>query len=235
MSNSLKAFAILIAVIVSQSAQAGDETIYTWTDQEALTNYGDIPPDDEMQNNAVKVISMQKGVTQKLEFPTRNVNDPNPSSNTAKLPTMPNSGAPTAATSNGNGSTSTATTAPKIVGQSNPPAADKNTPANDDAKANAPTMIASGKLDPMKEAVEEKKIQDQEAKLEEDAKTARRVAIDKRKQEMQTLAERVRNGAASRQEIATLMTYRQTASFAEARSAMARPKTAAPRKVVLTD
>lgn len=208
-----------------------DETIYTWTDQAALTNYGDIPPDDELQNNAVKVLNMQQGVTQKLEFPNRAIVDPNNPANKANV-----TGSGTSATNPAIPSAAVTPAAPpRIVGQSNPPPVPPKAPATDASKPNAPTMIASGRTDPVKDAIEEKKVIEQEAKLEEDAKSARRVAMDKRKQEMQALAERVRNGAASRQEIAALMTYRQTATFAEARSAMARPKATMARKVELTE
>lgn len=198
-----------------------NETIYTWTDeQESLTNYGGIPPDDEMGNHAVKVVNLQKGVTTQLEFPTRAVDAAVEKNKELKLLTPPGSTPPAPASNQ------------KVIGSSAPPAPASSTV--EAASPNKPQMLASGGsaalvVDPN----EAQKLSEQENKLEEQAKSARRIAMEKRREEMKALAERVRNGAASRQEIAALVTYRQTASFGEARSALARPKTA--KKVVTVD
>lgn len=217
-----------------QAAHAED-TIYTWTDeQESLTNYGGIPPDEELGSDAVKVIDLQKGVTTKLDFPAR-AGDAAVEKNKQAL--KPPAGYPAAAISamNPNASTEATTvpaSAPKMLGSSTP-VPPPSSSAEDDKPAPQPGMLASGKVSTYIDENESKKLNEQENKLEEQAKSARRVALEKRRDEMKALAERVRNGAASRQEIAALMTYRQTASFGEARSALARPKTA--KKVELSD
>lgn len=219
MTNSYKVLVLTFAVFVSQQSFA-NETIYTWTEeQDSLTNFGGIPPDDETGNQVVKVVDIQKGLTTRLDFPTRAVDAEVERNNQLKLLTPPGMSAPPA----------TSTT--KVIGSSAPPTP-TNTPT--EAAVSKPQVLASGGstklvVDPL----ESQKLNDQEEKLEQQAKSARRVAMDKRREEMKGLAERVRNGAASRQEIAALMTYRQTASFGEARSALARPKTA--KKVVMED
>jgi hypothetical protein len=219
MAKLIKIFAFSTLLLSLQTAYA-DDTIYTWTDeQESLTNYGGIPPDEELSSDAVKVINLQKGITTKLDFPTRNVDE------------LVEKNRQLAKSSAGSQTESTATSTPKILSSSTPVAP---TPSTETAKpASQPGMLASGKVNSFIDSEEAKKLSEQEAKLEEQAKSARRIAIDKRKEEMKALAERVRNGAASRQEIAALMTYRQTASFGEARGALARPKTA--KKVQLSD
>ncbi|WP_026470810.1 hypothetical protein [Alkanindiges illinoisensis] len=221
--------------VLSLQAAYAEDTIYTWTDeQESLTNYGGIPPEEELGSDAVKVIDLQKGITTKVDFPARAV-DAAAEKNKQQL--KPPAGYPAAAISaiNPNAPTEAATpatsSAPKMLGSSTPVPPPSNT---DQAKPAAQSgMLASGKASSFINEEEAKKLSEQENKLEEQAKSARRIALEKRRDEMKALAERVRNGAASRQEIAALMTYRQTASFGEARSALARPKTA--KKVELND
>lgn len=222
--------------VLSLQAAYAEDTIYTWTDeQESLTNYGGIPPEEELSSDAVKVIDLQKGITTKVDFPTRAV-DAAAEKNKQQL--KPPAGYPAAAVAamNPNAPTEAATpatssSAPKMLGSSTPVPPPATT---DQAKPAAQSgMLASGKASSFIDEEEAKKLSEQENKLEEQAKSARRIALEKRRDEMKALAERVRNGAASRQEIAALMTYRQTASFGEARSALARPKTA--KKVELSD
>lgn len=232
------AFSTLALSFQALSLQAtyAEDTIYTWTDeQESLTNYGGIPPDEELGSDAVKVIDLQKGVTTKVDFPARAV-DATVEKNKPQL--KPHAGYPAAAIAamNPNAQTEAATPAaststPKMLGSSTPVPPAGNT---EQAKPAAQSgMLASGKVSSFINEEEAKKLSEQENKLEEQAKSARRIALEKRRDEMKALAERVRNGAASRQEIAALMTYRQTASFGEARSALARPKTA--KRVELND
>ncbi|RYZ99133.1 MAG: hypothetical protein EOO68_12820 [Moraxellaceae bacterium] len=213
MANFIKVFAFSTLILTSYSIQAAEDTIYTWTDeQEALTNYGGIPPDEELSSDSVKVLNLQQGVATKLQLDARHPLPP--TGNNTAIPPSASSGPA------------------RMIGSSTPVPPPSNSAIAEAAKpAVQQGMLASGKVNSFIDSEEAKKLNDQEAKLEEDAKSARRIAMDKRKEEMKSLAERVRNGAASRQEIAALMTYRQTASFAEARSAMARPKTA--KKVVL--
>lgn len=213
MANFVKVFAFSALILSSYQVQAAEDTIYTWTDeQEALTNYGGIPPDEELSSDSVKILNLQQGVTTKLQLDARRPLPP--TGNNAAIPP------------------STSSAPARMIGSSTPVPPPSNSAIAEAAKPPVQQgMLASGKVNSFIDSQEAKKLNDQEAKLEEDAKSARRIAMDKRKEEMKSLAERVRNGAASRQEIAALMTYRQTASFAEARSAMARPKTA--KKVVL--
>lgn len=234
----ISTLALSVQVLPFQTTQAAD-TIYTWTDeQESLTNYGGIPPDEELSSDAVKVVDLQKGVTTKVDFPPRAVDvtiDKN------KSPLKPPAGYPAAAIAAMNPDTPTETapptassSTPKMLGSSTPlPSPAPNAPNEQAKPAAQPGMLASGKASSLINEEEAKKLSEQENKLEEQAKSVRRIALEKRRDEMKALAERVRNGAASRQEIATLMTYRQTASFGEARSALARPK--ATRKVELSD
>ena len=226
MTNSCRAALLTFAIFASQQSFA-NETIYTWTEeQNSLTNFGGIPPDDETGNQTVKVVDIQKGVTTQFDFPTRDIDAAVERNRELKLLSPPGSTA--SAPNNSNATTSTT----KMIGSSTPPA-----PANTTAPevtSNKPQVLASGGntqlvVDPL----EEEKLNEQEVKLEQQAKSARRIAMDKRREEMKSLAERVRNGAASRQEIAALVTYRQTASFGESRSALARPKAA--KKVTLSD
>ena len=218
--------------VLSLQAASAEDTIYTWTDeQESLTNYGGIPPEEELSSDAVKVIDLQKGITTKVDFPTRALDA---AAEKSKQQLKPPAAA--AAAMNPNASTEAVTpaassSAPKMLGSSTPVPPPATT---DQAKPAAQSgMLASGKASSFINEEEAKKLSEQENKLEEQAKSARRIALEKRRDEMKALAERVRNGAASRQEIAALMTYRQTASFGEARSALARPKTA--KKVELSD
>ena len=219
MSNFYKVLVLTSVIFAAQQSFAAD-SIYTWTEeQNSLTNFGGIPPDDETGNQTVKVIDIQKGLTTRLDFPTRPIDEEIERNKELKLMTPPGMSAPPV-----NNNT-------KVIGSSAPPA-----PANAvvEAPTNKPQVLASGgssKL--MIDPLESQKLNDQEEKLEQQAKSARRVAMDKRREEMKILAERVRNGAASRKEIAALVTYRQTASFGEARGALARPKTAT--KVTLED
>ena len=226
MTNPCRAALLTFAIFASQQSFA-NETIYTWTEeQNSLTNFGGIPPDDETGNQTVKVVDIQKGVTTQFDFPTRDIDAAVERNRELKLLSPPGSTAP----SNSNATTSTT----KMIGSSTPPApANTNTTAPEVTR-NKPQVLASGGntqlvVDPL----EEEKLNEQEVKLEQQAKSARRIAMDKRREEMKSLAERVRNGAASRQEIAALVTYRQTASFGESRSALARPKAA--KKVTLSD
>ena len=228
MTNSCRAALLTFAIFASQQSFA-NETIYTWTEeQNSLTNFGGIPPDDETGNQTVKVVDIQKGVTTQFDFPTRDIDAAVERNRELKLLSPPGSTAP--APNNSNATTSTT----KMIGSSTPPApANTNTTAPE-VTSNKPQVLASGGntqlvVDPL----EEEKLNEQEVKLEQQAKSARRIAMDKRREEMKSLAERVRNGAASRQEIAALVTYRQTASFGESRSALARPKAA--KKVTLSD
>lgn len=218
--------------VLSLQAAYAEDTIYTWTDeQESLTNYGGIPPEEELSSDAVKVIDLQKGITTKVDFPTRAVDAAAEKSKQQLKPPAAavaamNPNAPTEAAT-----PATSSSAPKMLGSSTPIPPPATT---DQAKPAAQSgMLASGKASSFINEEEAKKLSEQENKLEEQAKSARRIALEKRRDEMKALAERVRNGAASRQEIAALMTYRQTASFGEARSALARPKTA--KKVELSD
>ena len=226
MTNSYGAVLLTFAIFASQQSFA-NETIYTWTEeQNSLTNFGGIPPDDENGNQTVKVVDIQKGVTTQFDFPTRDIDAAVERNKELKLLSPPGSAAP----SNSNATTSTT----KMIGSSTPPAPANTTNTAPEVTSNKPQVLASGGntqlvIDP----VEEEKLNEQEAKLEQQAKSARRIAMDKRREEMKNLAERVRNGAASRQEIAALVTYRQTASFGESRSALARPKAA--KKVTLSD
>ena len=119
-----------------------------------------------------------------------------------------------------------------MIGSSTPPA-NTNTTAPEVTSSKPQVLASGGNTQLVVDPLEEEKLNEQEVKLEQQAKSARRIAMDKRREEMKSLAERVRNGAASRQEIAALVTYRQTASFGESRSALARPKTA--KKVTLSD
>ena len=230
MTNSCRAALLTFAIFASQQSFA-NETIYTWTEeQNSLTNFGGIPPDDETGNQTVKVVDIQKGVTTQFDFPTRDIDAAVERNRELKLLSPPGSTAP--APSNSNATTSTT----KMIGSSTPPA-NTNTNTNNTAPevtSNKPQVLASGGntqlvVDPL----EEEKLNEQEVKLEQQAKSARRIAMDKRREEMKSLAERVRNGAATRQEIAALVTNRQTASFGESRSALARPKAA--KKVTLSD
>lgn len=228
MTNSCRVALLTFAIFASQQSFA-NETIYTWTEeQNSLTNFGGIPPDDETGNQTVKVVDIQKGVTTQFDFPTRDIDAAVERNRELKLLSPPGSTA--SAPNNSNATTSTT----KMIGSSTPPApANTNTTAPE-VTSNKPQVLASGGntqlvVDPL----EEEKLNEQEVKLEQQAKSARRIAMDKRREEMKSLAERVRNGAASRQEIAALVTYRQTASFGESRSALARPKTA--KKVTLSD
>ncbi|XID74154.1 hypothetical protein ACF3NA_06190 [Alkanindiges sp. WGS2144] len=211
--TSFKVLVLSFAILGSNSSLA--ETIYTWEDErEALTNYGDIPPDDELGADAVKIVNLQQGLTTKVDFPTRAVDEAIEKSRQLSLIS------PSAGPASQNPS---ATNAPKMIGSSAPASTGATLPpqplANDQ-----PRMLGSGSSNTANDSAEAQKLNEQEAKLEAQAQSARRIAMDKRKEEMRALAERVRNGAASRQEIAALMTYRQTASFGEARGALARPK-----------
>lgn len=235
MAKLFKVFAFSTMVLSIQAlplqATHAEDTIYTWTDeQESLTNYGGIPPDEELGSDAVKVIDLQKGVTTKVDFPARAV-DGLIEKNKQQLKSPAGYTAPTTASNAPVDAATPAASAPKMLGSSMP----VPPPASaDNAKPTAqPGMLASGKASSLIDEEEAKKLSEQENKLEEQAKSVRRIALEKRRDEMKALAERVRNGAASRQEIAALMTYRQTASFGEARSALARPKTA--KKVELSD
>lgn len=231
MTNSYRAALLTFAIFASQQSFA-NETIYTWTEeQNSLTNFGGIPPDDENGNQTIKVVDIQKGVTTQFDFPTRDIDAAIEKNKELKLLSPPGSTAPA---SSGNSTATNSTSTTKMIGSSTPvtPANSSNTASEPDNSK--PQVLASGGnaqlvIDPL----EEQKLSEQEAKLEQQAKSARRIAMDKRREEMKILAERVRNGAASRQEIAALVTYRQTASFGESRSALARPKSA--KKVVLND
>lgn len=221
MPTSFRVIVLAFAIFASQQSLA-NETIYTWTDeQESLTNYGGIPPDDEIGSNSVKVVNLQKGVTTQLEFPTRAVDAAVERSKELKLLAPPGNTA------------STANTPTKVIGSSAPPVAVDTPPEAANNKPQPQVLASGGSAKLVEDPLESQKLNEQEAKLEAQAKSARRIAMDKRREEMKALAERVRNGAASRQEIAALVTYRQTASFGEARSALARPK--ATQKAVLVD
>lgn len=233
MAKLFKVFAFSTVALsfqaLSLQATQAEDTIYTWTDeQESLTNYGGIPPDEELGSDAVKVIDLQKGVTTRLDFPPRAADALLEKNQQLKPPAAYGAASNQAAAAG-----TPATSAPKMLGSSTPlPSASATAPKPAVPKPTVP-LLASGKSDSFINEEEARKLSEQENKLEAQAKSARRIALEKRRDEMKTLAERVRNGAASRQEIAALMTYRQTASFGEARSALARPKSA--KKVELRD
>lgn len=229
MTISYRAVLLTFAIFASQQSFA-NETIYTWEEENSLTNFGGIPPDDENGNQTVKVVDVQKGITTQFDFPTRAIDAAVEKNKELKLLSPPSSTAPTS--SNGNSSASTT----KMIGSSTPPApahTNNPTPEMTSSKPKPQVLASGGNTQLVIDPLEEEKLSEQEAKLEEQAKSARRIAMEKRREEMKSLAERVRNGAASRQEIAALVTYRQTASFGESRSALARPKTA--KKVTLND
>lgn len=230
MRNFIWFFTSVLSLTICSVTWA-DETIYTWQDQQSdLTNYAAIPPDDQFGSGNLKVFNPEIGLTTSASLPARDpliLND----AKTA-LP-----GTPLAAPANT--TAEPVTPAGAVISQT---PGSVPLPAANSAK---PPEITSG-ADPLKPASntriltqggsnnqqtiypaddteQKRKISEQVDKIEASAKTAKRVAEERRLEEMKELAERVRNGAATKKEIAALMMYRQTASFRDARKAMAAP------------
>lgn len=228
MRNFICALTSVVSLAACSTAWA-DETIYTWQDQADLTNYAAVPPDDQIGSDNLKVFHPEKGLVTQAGLPARDplvLND-------GKTPPPVHSSASTPS-----GSSQPATTVPSgaVISQT-PGATPSSTGTNKAEPAAAPDaaknpatntrVLTQGSnqqtVYPVDDPDQKRKISEQVDKIEANAKTAKRVAEERRMDEMKDLAERVRNGAATKKEIAALMMYRQTASFRDARKAMAAP------------
>lgn len=212
----------IIVICMSTHARAADK-IYRWQDEHNdLTNYAAIPPDDQMGSGSLKIYSPEIGVASNLNLPVRTLSE----AEQDLLPSMVNkpvgkaiAGSPAIINkpiSNAEASAAVKTAVVVTTAES----------VNKPTTTIQPRLLSQGSsqtINPIEEIVAQQKISQQVEKIEENVKTAQRIAEDKRREEMQVLAERVRNGAATKKEIAALITYRQTASFKDARSAMALP------------
>ena len=201
-------------------ASWADDTIYTWQDQQNdLTNYAAIPPEDQFGSDNLKVFNPEKGLTTNASLPAR---DPLLSSTTTPngataTPAAPGTPAGAVISQTPGTAPAASTTKTEVAATTQP--ADLSKPA-----AKVLTQGASQQTTyPVDDPEQKRKISEQNEKLEASAKTAKRVAEERRMDEMKDLAERVRNGAATKKEIAALMMYRQTANFRDARKAMAAP------------
>jgi hypothetical protein len=231
MSNLFKVLVWLSIGLVSNVAVGAEDTIYTWQDERNdLVNYAGVPPDDQIGSNNLKVFIPEKGLTKEANLAVRTL----PANEQNSLPPMITppatviGGSPSIVNKPMSNAQQDLLKAQQQAAQT-VSAETANKPATP-----APRLLSQGNntqaVNPMVEAYEKQKISQQVDKLEEDAKSAQRIAEERRREEMKILAERVRNGAATKKEIATLITYRQTASFKDARAAMAQPKGKAVQK-----
>ena len=229
MRNLIWALTGVVSLSICTTTWA-DDTIYTWQDQTDLTNYAAIPPDDQIGSDNLKVFHPEKGLVTQAGLPAR---DPLVLNDGKTMPPVH----PSAASSTSPAATSASQSAPATAGaviSQTPgtpaaPAGNAKTDTTDTAKtpANNARVLTQGSsqptIYPVDDPDQKRKISEQVEKIEANAKTAKRVAEEKRMDEMKDLAERVRNGAATKKEIAALMMYRQTANFRDARKAMAAP------------
>lgn len=225
MRNFIYTFTSVLSLTICPASWA-DETIYTWQDQESdLTNYAAIPPDDQIGSDNLKVFHPEKGLVTQASMPAR---DPLVLDAKTQPPVHPSAAtAPSTATpAAANPATSTVIAqtpvAPASQSQNKTEAIDPGKAANNNTRV----LTQGGSqqtIYPADDPDQKRKISEQVGKIEANAKTAKRVAEERRMDEMKELAERVRNGAATKKEIAALMMYRQTASFRDARKAMAAP------------
>lgn len=215
-----------LSLTCGQSSWA-DDTIYTWQDQQNdLTNYAAIPPDDQISSGNLKVFNPEKGLTTHAALPAR---DPliNPVTGTPVVPANATGAAAPAGTPPGAVVSQTPGSTPAPPAPAKPETASASSQPDPAKPANNAKVLTQGgsqqTIYPVDDPEQKRKISEQNEKLEASAKSAKRVAEEKRMDEMKDLAERVRNGAATKKEIAALMMYRQTANFRDARKAMAAP------------
>lgn len=222
MSSLAKSFIGLTMIIVCTYASAVDK-IYRWQDeQNDLMNYAAIPPDDQMGSDSLKVFSPEIGIATNINLPVRTLT-------VAEQEMMPSmSSKPLGKVIGGSLAivNKPISNAEEDAAKTQP--ATTNAPDDTTTKSITPPprLLSQGSsqtIKPIDDVMAEQRISQQVEKIEENVKTVQRIAENKRLEEMQVLAERVRNGAATKQEIAALITYRQTASFKDARRAMALP------------
>lgn len=210
-----------VLLVINCTPSWAEDTIYTWTDQQNdLTNYAGIPPDDQIGTDNLKVFSPEKGLVTNANLPVRDMTAPS----TPLIPSKPSSTTNQSQPATSPGAPPTMTQTPIASSKPIPPAP----PVEEANKLPTNTrMLTQGTSQPnfntANDSEEKHKISEQVNRIEESSKSAKKVAEERRLEEMKELAERVRNGAATKKEIAALMMYRQTASFKDARRAMSTP------------
>lgn len=228
MRNFIWFFTSVLSLTICSVTWA-DETIYTWQDQQSdLTNYAAIPPDDQFGSGNLKVFNPEIGLTTSASLPARDPLILNDGKTVLPGTAAPANTMPVAPTPAGAVISQTPGSAPAPATNSTKtteiaPGTDPLKPASNTRILTQGSSSSQQTIYPVDDPEQKRKISEQVDKIEASAKTAKRVAEERRLEEMKDLAERVRNGAATKKEIAALMMYRQTASFRDARKAMAAP------------